>query len=428
MPIVMLAIFDQGGLKRVTLENDPKAYLSIAHGMFFNDRLFINWILRAAWNAIVIFFVVVWSIGDTDVSGSSGQNHGLWLTSTVVYSVIVFLPTIRILLECQSINVFVLFFIICSFCGYFPVVLLCSHLQSVNPNLYGTFDHIFSDGFIWCVIIFATSIPLLVDVSVWSLSREYRPSYIDVLQERQRLPRAEVLRMEEREYIEHQQSNTTRVRNRAVPQRTQQEKDEQLLLKIKKALHQAQQEKSKATANSAAGAQDSQRRAEALVYTMTRLQNLSGSNFDATPQRGVMSLYDVQSPLTKEQLEELRNREATIAQSVQHQHEVERVKQEQLAQQLHASRARDEQELARATSEDSNHQAHVSLPPRRKASLRASNSGADEHVFGLHLSDEDLSDAEEEHHMDEHAAAGRIHLHGQLNDEMDEDDEEKTSR
>ena len=31
LPILALAVFDQGGLSRATLENDPRAYLSIAH-------------------------------------------------------------------------------------------------------------------------------------------------------------------------------------------------------------------------------------------------------------------------------------------------------------------------------------------------------------------------------------------------------------
>ena len=117
VPIVMLAIFDQGGLNRATLENDPKAYLSIAHGMFFNDQKFIQWILRALWNAGAIFAVVYWAIGIDDVSGRAGQNHGLWLTSTVIYTIIVLLVTLR-LLHCCSYRLY-------SFCFFFVIMAVC---------------------------------------------------------------------------------------------------------------------------------------------------------------------------------------------------------------------------------------------------------------------------------------------------------------
>lgn len=267
LPIVIMAIFDQGGLTRDTLEDDPKAYLSISNGFFFNDRRFIAWVFRAAWNAVVIFGIVYSAVGWNDVSGWSGQNHGLWLTSTVVYTIVVMLCTFRIFFECQTLNIFIAGIVLFSFGCYFPIVLLCSHLQDLNPNLYGTFQPLFGDGLIWCVIIFGVLFPLLIDGGILAYNREYNPTYLDVLQERQRLSPSEKLRLDqEAERTRNAQTAAAgrSVRNRQVPLLTQQEKDEKLFAKIKAALEKTQQESSKIAGAGSAAARDAQRRAEAL--------------------------------------------------------------------------------------------------------------------------------------------------------------------
>jgi magnesium-transporting ATPase (P-type) len=259
LPIIMLAIFDRGGLSAASLENDPRAYLSIAHGFFFNDSLFSGWILRAFWNAIWVFGIVYLSVGLDDVSGSAGRNHGLWLTSTVIYTAITLLVTLRILLECQSINTIVLFFVVASFAGYFPVVYFANTLRTLNPNLFGVFDEMFQNVFVWFVLIMCIAVPLMVDVARWSWRRYLAPSYFEVLQERQRLSKSELLRLDQESVFA---GSNARVRTRTVPHLSQQQKDAQLLGKVRRALQQAQQESARQATTE--NEDNSQKRAEAL--------------------------------------------------------------------------------------------------------------------------------------------------------------------
>lgn len=442
--------------------------------MYFNDRKALSWIVRAIWNAMFIFYLVYRTIGVEDVSGSDGLNNGLWLTSTVIYTIIVLLVTARIFLECQTINAIVALVAIASGAIYFPIVLFCASLRTLNPNLYGTFPHIFNDPIIWLTIIFGVSLPLMVDAAIWALRRDYSPSYVDVLQERQRLSLATRIRMDQEAFVSNQHANTARVRTRTVPQLSQQQKDDKLLQKIRKALQQAQQETERAVAagTSSASQQDSQRRAEALgqktletqhalsdrhshalvaiiisslpdplahrcsaatpcvlsslspppVYTMTRLQNLSGSNFDATPQRGLMSLYEVSTPLTAAEMQQMKDREHAIAVEAQKQHAEEMVRQEQAAKEEEERRRHAPSTQRIASPSHSLTDAHR-VPLRQGSQAhRASDGSAHEHevVFQLDGAEDDDDDDIVEHDSATGHGAGRLHLHGTLMDEEDE--------
>lgn len=142
----MLAIFDKGGLEKSTLENDPRIYHSIAHGRFFHDGKFSAWMIRAAWNTLLIYALVHLSIAVNDTGGGTGSNHGLFFTSTVVYTAIVLLCSARILLECRTLSAPVVAWVVISIAGYFPVVKICSEMKLVNPSLYRTFEPLFRSG------------------------------------------------------------------------------------------------------------------------------------------------------------------------------------------------------------------------------------------------------------------------------------------
>jgi len=288
LPILFLAIFDRGGLNRATLENNPRAYLSIAGGYFFHDGIFFMWLLRAVWNTLWICGVVYATVGLNNISGDSGETHGLWFMSTLVYTAVVLLVSVRIFFEAQSINVFIAFFTLLSIACYFAIVEFAASLLRLNPNLYGVFARILASPICWFALILAVMVPLLVDVTMWAWQRSHRPTYVDVLQERQQLSKAR-LQLLDASSQGHASSSAARVRTRAVPHLSQQEKDDALLHKIRRALNQAHQESARASdaasvsavaagstaADGADDASNSQRRAEALVYTMTRFQNLS---------------------------------------------------------------------------------------------------------------------------------------------------------
>jgi len=263
LPILALAVFDQGGLSRSTLENDPRAYLSIAHKHFFHDTVFLSWMLRAVWNSLWIFGCCFFVVGLGDVSGEAGRNHGIWLLSTTVYTAVVLLVTLRILFECQSINVYVIGAVLLSFFGYFPVVLLANAMPSVNPNLSGIYRLVFHNVLIWALLIMCVGVPLLVDAFSWGWRRHVSPTYVNVLQERQRLSKAALLRLDQGSVFAGNMQASSRVRARNVPHVSQAQRDDQLLAKIRRAL-QLQQSQQEAAKEADSSGETAQRRAEAL--------------------------------------------------------------------------------------------------------------------------------------------------------------------
>lgn len=442
LPILALAVFDQGGLSRSTLENDPRAYLSIAHGHFFNDSVFLSWMLRAVWNALWIFGCCFFVVGFGDVSGASGRNHGIWLLSTTVYTAVVLLVTLRILFECQSINKYVIGVVLLSFFGYFPVVLLANAMPAINPNLSGIYALVFHNVLIWALLIMCIAVPLLVDVFSWGWRRHVAPTYINVLQERQRLSKAELQRLDQGSVFAGgaHASNSSRVRARNVPHVSQAQRDDQLLLKIRRAL-QLQQSQQESAKEADMSGETAQRRAEALVYTMTRLQNLSGSNLDATPQRNILSLYEVRDNLSPAQLAALKEREAAIAAETAQQHQVQLLKRAQAQRQREekehrrgqASRDADPEEEARGHG---HLQQHAQAQRKLRAARRSSDGGsANAHELVYQLSpddddDDDEADSDAEREMSAAAAAadsvsvaagggaGRAHLGGDHLDDV----------
>jgi hypothetical protein len=431
LPILFLAIFDRGGLNRNSLENTPKIYLSIAHGGIFNDSKFFHWILRALWNIIYIYFLIWATLGENDVVENDGRTNDLWFLSTVAYTAIVLLVTVRILFEAQSINVFIFGFTMISFLGYFFVVEFANQLLQLNPNLYGVFDRILSSPTCWLVLMLAIAFPLLIDVALWSWQRSIHPTFVDVLQERQRLNISELEKVDRDSATSFgSQHSSARVRTRAVPYLSQQQKDEALLHKIRRALKQAHQESARqqlSAASTAPGATsgsngiddagNSQRRAEALVYTMTRLQNLSGANLDATPQRGILSLYETtHEKLTPAQTAALKEREIALAAEVTREHEYQQRKESQLAKAAEEARQR---ALEQEDRQQRHNEQRARRHHRRRSSAGSGGGGsAHEPVLQLGAAEEDeeeLSDAEQEE-LEMGIGRGRVHTAHTLDD------------
>ena len=168
------------------------------------------------------------------------------------------------------------------------------------------------------------------------------------------------------------------------------------------------------------------------VYTMTRLQNLSGSNLDATPQRNILSLYEVDK-LTPAQIAAAKQREVAIAAEAQKQHQVHMLKLEQankqrVDEQHRREEERQQKDMREQTAQQSLHQrlAQQLRPSHRKSDVGSAN----ELVLNLASaggeidddSDSDVLELEQDAsgnsggEVEAGAGRGRVHLQGQLHD------------
>lgn len=157
---------------------------------------------------------------------------------------------------------------------------------------------------------------------------------------------------------------------------------------------------------------------------MSRLQNLSGSNFDATPQRNLLSLYELPEAPSAESQQALRDREAAAQEDAARQAHLASIK--RAAEQ--AAREQRQRRLAESAVDEEQVDPHRSFtrPSDRRPRRRSSDalSHHEQHVV-LQLDDDDEEDdGEEEHALHDPElgmGTGRIHLHGQLRDEPDEE-------
>lgn len=161
---------------------------SIAHGKLFNDYKFMKWCARAVLHSALLFWVAHESL--TGISDGSGKNNGLFYESTVVYTCVVLLATLRIFLELVNINFFDWLFIGLSFFGYFPVLFAASQMLTFNQaasDLFGLVAIMYASPNAWLTIVISVSTPILVDGALLAIKREWRPTYVDIMQERQRM-------------------------------------------------------------------------------------------------------------------------------------------------------------------------------------------------------------------------------------------------
>lgn len=400
LPILFLAMFDNGGLSAATLENSPRLYLSLSSGGLFSDRKFLKWLLLGVWHAAFCFFMTYVTVAKDDVSGADGKNKGLYFNSTVNYTAIVWLATVRILLEAGSINAIFGFIVCMSFIIYIPVVVFASHLQLVNPQLYHVADVLFADPFVWLVLLFCVLFPCLVDATLIAVQREFTPKLLDVLMERDSMTPEELRRAGIAASIDDEYGlSATRARRRQAHWLTQQQKEDLLLQKIRSALKQAKEDAANDNA-SASAKDDAQKRAEALVYTMTRLQHLSGANFDGS-SGSFLTLFDLTEAPTAAELAAIKDREAKAAEEAQKQHELDRLRRD--------AEARREDELQRAR-ETARQERELQPAQKRGGARKATDSvGEDAVVLQLQLDEDSTSDVLEMHDSELGTGSGRTH-------------------
>lgn len=190
-PIIVLAVLDQS-LKRESLENNPKAYKSILRGHYFNKRLFYTWVGRAFWHSLIIYFFCYGSLGVVDVSRADGLTNGMWYFSTVAYTCVVMVATLRILLEFNSMTVIHHFFVWLSFFGYYFVLWLINLGPVLDFDMIGLIPRIYGSGITWLVILLVVAIPILIDFTVYAILREFKPTIVQIMQEREKMKKEDL--------------------------------------------------------------------------------------------------------------------------------------------------------------------------------------------------------------------------------------------
>jgi len=169
-------------LPRQLLENTPEAYQQ-SKGTLFGPWIFTRWIIRAILHSLCIFFVPVLALGERNVARSDGLTHDLWFTSTICYYAVVLVPTFMIWFEMQSYTLIHALAMASSLFTLFIVVFVINYLRSIDPDLYGIVNELYSSASFWFVLALTVSIPLIVELAFRAFKRHLAPTYTQMLQE-----------------------------------------------------------------------------------------------------------------------------------------------------------------------------------------------------------------------------------------------------
>ena len=270
-PIICVSVMDQG-LSADHLENIPKAYRDlISQGQLFGTRIFFRWIMNAVVHTAIIFFTAFWCLETSAISFPNGKTHGLWLTSTTIYVIVVVTVSVRLVFEMRSITwVHHLFFWGSLFIFFFVAIGL-NTLETFNPDMYYVMYEMWANPQAWLTSILVIALPLLLDLAIKGLNIELFPSYADLLRERCVLREA---------YKADKETFKFGMRHT----RKQEKEHLKQVTTLRSKLAQA------STRSDSTGSKQSQ--LDTVVNTLLRWQDLTGAILDATEEAGDMLNID----------------------------------------------------------------------------------------------------------------------------------------
>mmetsp|Transcript_12746 Transcript_12746/g.19092 ORF Transcript_12746/g.19092 Transcript_12746/m.19092 type:complete len:1460 (+) Transcript_12746:82-4461(+) len=273
VPIIVVAVLDQG-LSAEYLENLPKAYRSlISRGQLFGTRIFFRWVMSAVVHTAIIFFTAFWCLDTNAITFPDGKTHGLWMTSTTIYTIAIVMVSFRLTFEMRSITWIHHFFFWGSLAVFVLIAIGLNVLPSFNPDLYFVVFAMWANPQAWLTSILAGSLPLLLDLAIRGVKIELFPSYLDLLRERCHLNTIEEKKMDETYRFAKRHS------------RAQAKKHKQGIDKFKHKLNEATHRRiSTHTAHKT--------QMEKVINTLLRWRDLTGAVLDATEEIGKTLHYD----------------------------------------------------------------------------------------------------------------------------------------
>jgi len=270
IPVLVLGVFDQA-LSRQTLQDNPRTYGSQLRRPLLTTANFLWWIARAIIHAAIIWLICYYALAVVNVASPSMIDHNLWFFSTTIFTAVVTLSNVRILLDMSSLTWIHHVAIWGSMLAYIATLAVLTVQPTWNPDLYWVFFRMLMSPTVWLTVFAAVMIPLMLDAFAIAVGKALRPSYIQLLHERELL-----------------KSRTEMSTDKLVSER--EERREQLLApgpstkEEAEAMEEAKGELEPAgPAAGLAAVAGKEAAVEAALLSIIRLRNMTGGAFEASP-------------------------------------------------------------------------------------------------------------------------------------------------
>ena len=109
-PIIFFALLDQDVVAEIPLQV-PELYKDgNTFGIHFSVKKFWTWMLEGMWSAVVCFFLGVWALGQSPMTGTpnvpnqAGKVSDIWYIGTVIHLSVTTIQNLRLVLEVRHFN------------------------------------------------------------------------------------------------------------------------------------------------------------------------------------------------------------------------------------------------------------------------------------------------------------------------------------
>jgi len=120
------------------------------------------------------------------VTSANGQTNDVWISSTAMYSCLVFVVNIRIGLDTVTWTWVSALFMFLSLAAWFCFAVVYSAIFAITPNMYWVAERLFGDINFWLLLALVPAICNLPDVARRYYRRMYHPKRLDIVAEHDR--------------------------------------------------------------------------------------------------------------------------------------------------------------------------------------------------------------------------------------------------
>ena len=158
----------------------PQLYGAGQRQLYFTFSRFWMWVALSIYHGVVCFFIPFYGF-DTHVD-DSGSDTGLWWISTLSFTLIIHVVTIKLFLESvfwNKVNITVGLLSLLIY--YLTVITLNTQVMSIafQPQIYYVFYTLMSNGKAWLMILLLPAVAMIPDVVILIYRTNFSPSPVD---------------------------------------------------------------------------------------------------------------------------------------------------------------------------------------------------------------------------------------------------------
>jgi len=160
--------------------NNPHLYEAGQQKLYFSFKIFWKWVALSLFHGAITFTGC--TFGFRGIIDSSGKNEDLWFASTIAFSCIIHLVTVKLAIELNFLNWIAMVAGIFSVVFYWLVAFILNTSfvsQMVQPEIEFVYWRILSNFKAWMVIIFLPLIALLPDITIKYFFKLYKQDKSD---------------------------------------------------------------------------------------------------------------------------------------------------------------------------------------------------------------------------------------------------------